>query len=84
MTIEIAWSWLQPQPESKLSQWHQRRFAQGNARLRKIGIVAPARRLLIALWRYLETGTVPEGTLLKTAGRLRSQFSRNCTPLRLV
>lgn len=67
MAIEIAWSWLRSQPESKLSQWYQRRFAQGNVRLRKIGIVALARKLLIALWRYLETGTVPEGAQFKTA-----------------
>jgi transposase len=76
MAIEIAWSWLRNQPESKLSQWYppeqrrgwyQRRFAQGNTRLRKIGIVALARKLLIALWRYLETGTLPEGAHLKTA-----------------
>jgi transposase len=67
MAIEIAWSWLRNQPESKLSQWYQRRFAQGNTRVRKIGIVALARKLLIALWRYLETGTLPEGAHLKTA-----------------
>jgi transposase len=67
MAIEIAWSWLRNQPESKLSQWYRQRFGQGNARLRKIGIVALARKLLIALWRYLETGTVPEGAHFKTA-----------------
>jgi transposase len=67
MAIEIAWSWLRNQPESKLSQWYQRRFAQGNTRLRKIGIVALARKLLIALWCYLEMGTLPEGAHFKTA-----------------
>jgi transposase len=67
MAIEIAWSWLRNQPESKLSQWYQQRFGQGNRRMRKIGIVALARKLLIALWRYLETGTVPEGAQFKTA-----------------
>ena len=67
MAIEIAWSWLRNQPESQLSQWYQRRFAPGNTRLRKIGIVALARKLLIALWRYLETGTLPAGAHLKTA-----------------
>jgi len=65
IAIEIAWSWLRYQPESKLSQWYQQRFGQGNSRLRKIGIVALARKLLIALWRYLETGTVPEGAHLE-------------------
>jgi len=67
IAIEIAWSWLRYQPESKLSLWYQRRFGHGSKRQRKIGIVALARKLLIALWRYLETGTVPEGALLKAA-----------------
>jgi transposase len=53
------------QPDSALSQWYQRRFGSGGKRLRRIGIVALARRLLIALWRYLETGVVPEGAQLK-------------------
>ncbi len=61
MAVEIAWSWLRWQPESALSLWYQRRFGSGNARLRKVGIVALARKLLIALWRYLEQGEVPEG-----------------------
>lgn len=66
MAIQIAWGWLRHQPESKLSCWYQKRFGQGSKRLRKIGIVALARRLLIDLWRYLETGLVPEGAELKT------------------
>jgi transposase len=61
MAVEIAWCWLRWQPRSALSQWYQRRFGSGNARLRKVGIVALARKLLIALWRYLEHGEVPEG-----------------------
>jgi len=61
MAVEIAWAWLRWQPDSVLSQWYQRRFGQGNARARKIGIVALARRLLVALWKYLEHGEVPEG-----------------------
>jgi transposase len=65
IAIEVAWSWLRYQPESKLSQWYQRRFGHGSKRQRKIGIVALARKLLIALWRYLETGTLPEGALIK-------------------
>jgi transposase len=67
IAIEIAWSWLRYQPESKLSQWYQRRFGHGGKRQRKIGIVALARKLLIALWRYLETGTLPEGSILNTS-----------------
>ena len=69
--IELAWGWLRFQPESELSKWYQRRFGSGSKRLRKIGIVALARKLLIALWRFLETGVVPEGALLKADLRLR-------------
>jgi transposase len=69
--IEFAWGWLRFQPESELSKWYERRFAQGSKRLRKIGIVALARKLMIALWRFLETGVIPEGALLKTDLRLR-------------
>jgi len=69
--IELAWGWLRFQPESALSKWYQRRFGSGSKRLRKIGIVALARKLLIALWRFLETGVIPEGALLKTDLRLR-------------
>jgi transposase len=65
MAIELAWAWLRFQPQSALSQWYQRRFAQGGPRLRKVGIVALARKLLIALWRYLETGVPPEGAEIK-------------------
>jgi transposase len=65
MAIEIAWGWLRFQPESALSRWYQERFGQGSSRIRRIGIVALARRLLVALWRYLETGAVPEGAVLK-------------------
>jgi transposase len=61
MMIELAWGWLRYQPESELSRWYQRRFAAGNVRLRKVGIVAVARKLLVALWKYLETGEVPAG-----------------------
>ena len=64
MAIEIAWRWLYLQPESDLSQWYQKRFGHGSKRMRKIGIVALARKLLIALWRYLETGDVPAGAVL--------------------
>jgi transposase len=64
MMVQLAWGWLQYQPESELSRWYERRFGQGNSRQRKIGIVALARKLLIALWKYLETGEVPEGAEL--------------------
>jgi transposase len=65
MAIEIAWAWLRYQPTSALARWYEERFGQGSSRLRRIGIVALARKLLIALWRYLETGAVPEGAVLK-------------------
>jgi transposase len=65
MSIEISWCWLRFQPQSKLSRWFNERFANGGSRMRRIGIVAMARRLLIDLWRYLETGGVPEGACLK-------------------
>ena len=66
MVVEIAWAWLRFQPQSRLSQWYQERYGSGSKRMRKIGIVALARKLLIALWRFLETGVLPEGAELKT------------------
>ena len=67
LAIEIAWCWLRYQPDSQLSRWYQRRFAKGGSRVRRIGIVALARKLLIALWRYVEEGILPEGAHLKPA-----------------
>jgi transposase len=67
MIIEISWIWLRCQPGSHLTQWFNRRFAHGGKRMRRIGIVALARRLLIELWRYLETGAIPPGATLKPA-----------------
>lgn len=66
MAIEIAWGWLRYQSESELSQWYRKRFAKGGKRARRIGIVALARKLLVALWKYLETGEVPHGAFLKS------------------
>jgi transposase len=65
LNIQIAWGWLRFQPQSKLSQWYMERFAGGGSRMRRIGIVAVARKLLIDLWRYLEYGVVPEGARLR-------------------
>jgi transposase len=67
MTMELAWSWVRYQPESALSCWFRERFGGGGKRLRRIGIVAVARKLLIALGRFLETGVLPEGAALKEA-----------------
>lgn len=65
IAIELGWAWVRYQPTSALTQWYQRRFGGGGAVTRRIGIVALARRVLIALWRYSEMGIVPEGALLK-------------------
>lgn len=65
IAIEIAWAWLRYQPTSVLTHWYKERFAGGGAMTRRIGIVAVARRVIIALWRYVEYGIVPEGALLK-------------------
>jgi transposase len=59
--VEVAWSWLRFQPHSALSRWYYRRFGRGTSRMKRTGIVALARKLLIALWRYVEQGEVPEG-----------------------
>jgi transposase len=68
LMVELAWSWLRFQPASQLSQWFDERFAGGGKRMRRIGIVALARRLSIALWRYLEHGEIPFGATLKLPG----------------
>jgi len=76
MMIELAWGWLRYQPDSELSRWYQRRFAAGNARLRKVGIVAVARKLLVALWKYLETGEVPAGAEVVEKAKFRGAGGR--------
>ena len=63
--IELAWLWLRYQPGSDLSIWFQARVGATKGRIRRIAIVALARKLLVALWRYLETGLVPRGAVLK-------------------
>lgn len=65
LALECAWLWVEHQPDSELTRWWQRRFAGGSKRLRKIGIVALARKLMVALWRYLTEGIVPDGAVLK-------------------
>ena len=64
LSIELAWAWLRWQPQSALSRWFAARFGT-HQRARRIGIVAVARKLLIALWRYLDQGLVPEGAVLR-------------------
>jgi transposase len=65
LIVELAWRWLTLQPHSDLTAWFNRRFAHGGKRLRRIGIVALARRLAIDLWRFLEHGEIPAGAVLK-------------------
>ena len=65
MVVEVAWMWLRYQPQSELSRWYERKYGHGSSRMRRIGIVALARRLLIELWKYLKTGTPPAGARLK-------------------
>lgn len=63
--IELSWLWIRFQPQSQLSIWFKERFGHGSKRIRKVGIVALARKLLVALWKYLDQGLVPEGAILK-------------------
>jgi transposase len=62
--IEIAWLWLSHQPDSELSNWFRKRVGDIKGRIRRIAIVAMARKLMVALWRYLNTGVVPTGAVL--------------------
>jgi transposase len=64
--VQLAWGWLQWQPDSALSRWYRERFDRGK-RARKVGIVALARKLCVALWRYATQGVVPTGAILKRA-----------------
>ena len=64
--IELAWLWLKHQPGSALAEWFRRRVADGKGRVRRIAIAALARRLIVALWRYVEHGLIPEGATLKS------------------
>ena len=64
--IELAWLWLRHQPDSKLTQEYRRRTLDASKRIKRVAIVSLARKLMVALWRYLTTGLVPEGAALKT------------------
>jgi transposase len=63
--IELAWLWTRHQPDSALSRWFRERARQASGRIRRITIVALARKLIVALWRYLVTGLVPDQAVLK-------------------
>jgi transposase len=66
ISIQLAWNWVRWQPASVLTQWYREQFGKGK-RARRIGIVAVARKLVIALWRYVTTGVIPAGAILKAA-----------------
>jgi transposase len=65
LAIELAWLWLRHQPGTAVSQWFQERVGASKGRVRRIAIVAVARKLLVALWRYVETGLLPTGAEVK-------------------
>jgi transposase len=66
MMIEAAWMWLRYQPDSALARWFRERVGQQRGRMRRIAIVALARKLAVALWHYLEHDILPEGAVVKS------------------
>jgi transposase len=69
LAVELAWLWRRHQPDSELTRWYQERLRHSKGGARKALIVALARKLMIALWRYLETGLVPSGAVCRPAAR---------------
>jgi transposase len=67
MMIEAAWLWLRYQPDSALSRWFRAKAGEARGRARRVAVVALARKLLVALWRYVTQGVLPEGARLKAA-----------------
>lgn len=65
VAIEVSWGWIRWQPASALTQWFQARFGPSGGRSRRVGIVAVARKLMIALWQFVTQGVVPPGAVLK-------------------
>lgn len=61
---QLSWQWLRYQPQSELAQWYMQRFGHGSSRMRRVGIVALSRKLLISLWKFLQTGQVPNGAII--------------------
>jgi transposase len=64
--IELAWLWLRHQPESALARWYRDRVGTATGGVKRIAIVALARKLLVAIWRYVETGLVPAEAAVRT------------------
>lgn len=69
IAIQLAWLWLQHQPDSALSRWFKQRVGDRQGVIKRIAIVALARKLMVALWRFLTCGLVPQGARLSTAAR---------------
>lgn len=67
LMVELSWFWIRYQPESAITVWFKERFGSSGKRSRRVGIVAVARKLLIAMWKYLEFGEVPLGARFKKA-----------------
>uniref|UniRef100_UPI001555D0B8 transposase n=1 Tax=Mangrovicoccus sp. HB161399 TaxID=2720392 RepID=UPI001555D0B8 len=67
IAVEMAWLWLRHQPGSALARWYHDRVRQLGPRAKKVTIVALARKLLVALWKYVTSGVVIEGAAMKTA-----------------
>lgn len=67
LALQLPWGWLRWQPTSALTQWFRARFEAAGGRSRRVGSVAPARKLVVALWRYVTHGVLPEGAILKPA-----------------
>lgn len=65
--IQLSWLWLRHQPDSALARWFQERVKRNGGRLKKTTIVALARKLLVALWKYVSAGVVVEGAVMKPA-----------------
>jgi transposase len=77
--VELAWLWLRYQPGSTLARWFNKRLADGQGRMKKVLIVALARKLLIALWKYATRGVLPEGARLKVAWRADRQRGKGAS-----
>src|SRR5258708_36489816 len=78
LAIELAWLWVRHQPDNDLTLWFHKRVGDIKGRIRRIAIVAGARKLMVALWRYLETGVVPPGALLHPS--LGKAPTHDCRP----
>ena len=67
MMIQLSWLWLRHQPDTALARWFRDRVAHNGGRMKKVTIVALARKLLVALWKYVTSGVVIEGAVMKAA-----------------